>query len=180
MTSPIWIPMPLHESWGKKIKSQNKELGHNLYLTFKYNHTKSKIKNKNKKESHCTREACVTRLVLYTILPYCSNKSIYLLSFEFIYSDDRNFLLCLLQTKCLIIVRINNFFSHYIYIFNLFHKQKYIVLIFACKMIIFVVFTLMNKEMIWTCVWDGNFAPLCLICPSLLPPTRIFPARQRW
>ena len=72
----------------------------------------------------------------------------YLLTFEFIYIGDRNCLLYHLRTKCLIIVRINNFFSHYIYIFNLFHKQKYIVLIFACKMIIFVVFTLMNKEMI--------------------------------
>ena len=47
MTS-IWIPMPLHESWEtkKKIKSQNKELGHNLYLTFKHYDTKSKINKK--------------------------------------------------------------------------------------------------------------------------------------
>ena len=50
----------------KKIKSQNKELGHNLYLTFKHYDTKSKI---NKKEPHRTREACVMRLVLHTILP---------------------------------------------------------------------------------------------------------------
>ena len=121
MTS-IWIPMPLHESWEtkkKKIKSQNKELGHNLYLTFKYYDTKSKIKNKNKKESHRTRKACVTRLVLYTILPCWSSKSMYLLTFEFIYIGDWNCLLCRLQTKCLIIERINNFFP-IIFIFLIF------------------------------------------------------------
>jgi len=49
----------------KKIKSQNKELGHNLYLTFKYNHTKSKVNKKNKKEPHCTREACGEARVIY-------------------------------------------------------------------------------------------------------------------
>ena len=65
MTSPIWISMPLHGSWEKKIKGQNKELGHNLYLTFKYNHTKSKINKKNKKEPHCTREACDEACVIY-------------------------------------------------------------------------------------------------------------------
>ena len=65
MTSPIWISMPLHESWGKKIKSQNKELGHNLYLTFKYNYTKSKIKNKKKKASLHLRSMCDKASVIY-------------------------------------------------------------------------------------------------------------------
>ena len=75
MTSPIWIPMPLHGSWGKKIKSLNKELGHNLYLTFKYNHTKSKINKKIKKSLIALVKHVMRLVLLYTILPYCSNKS---------------------------------------------------------------------------------------------------------
>ena len=55
----------------KKIKSQNKELWHNLYLTFKHYDTKSKTKNKIKKSliarvKHVSDEASV--IYYFTVL----------------------------------------------------------------------------------------------------------------
>ena len=46
----------------KKFKSQNKELEHNPYLTFKHYDTKSKIKNKIKKKKKMSLITRVNRV----------------------------------------------------------------------------------------------------------------------